>query len=77
MSGGIEVKKNELYLKLKGAREKLCVAQMHVIDPTDSDALGKAIDAIDYVGSQLPQWSRFDHPPVPESNEVREAPGER
>lgn len=59
-----------LYLKLKGARERLCIAQSLTRDPTDIAALGKAIDAVDFVGSQLPQWSRFDHPPVPASDEV-------
>lgn len=49
-----------LYLKLKGARESLCLAQMHVTDDSERRALDKAVQAIDYVGSQLPQWSRFD-----------------
>lgn len=65
---------DELYLRLKGAREKLCRAQVLCADDTDRAALGKACDAIDYVGSQLPQWSKFDLPePVPASREVRGA----
>lgn len=67
-------REDALYLKLHGARESLCLAQMHCIDPVDTAALGKAVDAIDFVGSQLPQWSRFDRPPaVPASSEVASA----
>ncbi len=53
-------REDALYLKLKGAREALCVAQMHVEDDSERRALDKAVQAIDYVGSRLPQWSRFD-----------------
>lgn len=59
----------DIHLKLKGAREKLCACQSLLAERIDIDALSKAIDAIDYVGSQLPQWSKYDHPPVPESGE--------
>lgn len=51
-----------LYLRLKGAREKLCVAQTLAPRAWQSDVLGGAIDAIDRVGAELPQWSRFDQP---------------
>lgn len=52
-----------LYLRLKGAREKLCLAQMECDDDVDRAFLGKAIDNIDRVGAaNCPQWSRFDQP---------------
>lgn len=54
-----------LYLKLKGAREKLCVAQMHATAP-HRKLLQEALDLIDIVGSSLPQWSRYDQPTIPE-----------
>ena len=54
------------YLKLKGAREKLCVAQMHVPQHWRSD-LDSAIAIIDNVGSSVcpQQWSRHDQPEYP------------
>lgn len=47
------------YLDLKGARERLCRAQTG-INPTDSALLQGAIDRIDLVACDLPQWSRRD-----------------
>ena len=47
-----------LYLKLHGAREALCVAQMLLDeDRTGRALLGMAVARIDAVGSTLPQWS--------------------
>lgn len=60
----------DLYLRLKGAYERLCAAQVLCDDPLDRQALMKALEAVSYVGSQLPQWSRFDLPDVPPSEEV-------
>lgn len=51
-----------LYLRLKGARERLCVAQTLAPRAWQSEVLGGAIVAIDRVGAELPQWSRFDQP---------------
>lgn len=65
-----------LYLRLKGARERLCVAQVLLaqaqrpasagaaIAAAQSAELQGAINAIDRVGAFLPQWSRFDMPDV-------------
>lgn len=53
------------YLKLKGARERLCVAQVHVAAP-HRRLLDDAIALIDIVGSSCPQWSQYDQPDVPE-----------
>ncbi len=50
---------DELYLALKGARERLCVAQV-LVDPSDSALLGGAIDRVDLVAADLPGWSRHD-----------------
>jgi hypothetical protein len=51
------------YLDLKGARERLCRAQMHVPGHWISD-LDTVIRIIDEVGSAVcpVQWSRFDQP---------------
>ena len=60
---------DELYLRLLGAREKLCAAD--VLLPTDSRGLlhrrvlGDAVALIDRVASyHCPQWSKFDMPPL-------------
>lgn len=55
--------RDEAYLKLKGARERLCIAQMHVPQHWVSD-LSQAIRIIDECGSAVApaQWSRFDQP---------------
>lgn len=50
---------DRLYLDLKGARERLCRAQTG-LNPTDSAILQGAIDRIDLVACDLPQWSRHD-----------------
>lgn len=57
-------RQDALYLKLLGARERLCVAQMLCKDHWRGD-LQLALDIIDAVGSTLPQWSRFDQPEYP------------
>lgn len=51
------------YLDLKGARERLCRAQMHVPDHWRSD-LDTAVRIIDEVGSATcpQQWSVHDQP---------------
>lgn len=55
--------RDRLYLDLKGARERLCRAQMHVPAWWRSD-LQAALDAIDLCASAVvpEQWSRFDQP---------------
>ncbi|MEU4590057.1 hypothetical protein [Micromonospora aurantiaca (nom. illeg.)] len=50
---------DRFYLDLKGARERLCRAQTG-LNPTDSAILQGAIDRIDLVACDLPQWSRHD-----------------
>lgn len=53
----------DLYLNLKGAYERLCVASMQVDDDVDRAFLQQALDAIGNVGkTNCPQWSRFDVP---------------
>jgi hypothetical protein len=54
---------DRLYLNLKGARERLCLAQM-LVPPHWSSDLQAALDHIDQCGSALcpQQWSRFDQP---------------
>lgn len=47
------------YLDLKGARERLCRAQTFA-PAQDKDVLQGAVDRIDLVASDLPQWSRHD-----------------
>lgn len=58
--------RDELYLNLKGARERLCRAQgLLPRDPAwegQRTALGAAITHIDRVGVFLPQWSKYDEP---------------
>lgn len=48
-----------LYQMLKGARERLCRAQM-LVSPDDADVLQGALDRIDLIGCDLPGWSRHD-----------------
>lgn len=50
---------DRLYLDLRGARERLCRAQV-AVDPSDSAVLQGAINRIDLVACDLPQWSRHD-----------------
>lgn len=54
---------DRLYLDLKGARERLCRAQMHVPPHWRID-LQAALDHIDMVGSAVvpDQWSKHDQP---------------
>ncbi len=58
-------RQDALYLRLKGAREKLCLAQMQCDSSGDRTIVQSAIDRIDLVGCTLPQWSRFDMPDGP------------
>lgn len=53
------------YLDLKGARERLCRAQTFAPSSGDRLILQAALDNIDLVGMELPQWSRFDQPMAP------------
>lgn len=59
---------DELYLRLLGAREKLCQAQVllpEVGRKHYAKALDRAVDEIDRVGTfHCPQWSRFDVPDI-------------
>lgn len=50
---------DRLYLDLKGARERLCRAQTF-LDRDDIAVLQGALDRIDLVACDLPQWSRRD-----------------
>lgn len=52
------------YLDLKGARERLCRAQVTALSP-DKAILQEAIRCIDLVGMDLPQWSEHDQPDAP------------
>ena len=63
---------DELYLRLHGAREKLCGAQM-LASPEPSRALGEAVARIDRVGAALcgEQWSADDRDDLlPPSDEL-------
>jgi hypothetical protein len=55
------------YLALKGARERLCLAQMDVPAHWSAD-LDAAVRHIDLVGSAVcpAQWSRHNQPEYPE-----------
>lgn len=67
MVAGKQYTTDDLYLCLKGAREKLCVAQValgQIGDPRHARYLQEALDRIDRVGAFLPQWSKFDLPTV-------------
>lgn len=57
---------DELYLKLKGARERLCVCQTLVGSDAHRRLLQEALDRIDLVGALTPQWSRHDLPTLPD-----------
>lgn len=63
-----EERKDRVYLDLKGARERLCRAQVDIPAYWRSD-LDQAVSLIDLVGSsQCPaQWSRFDQPEYPDA----------
>jgi len=62
---------DRLYLDLKGARERLCRAQVHVPAHWVSD-LQAALDHVDQAGSALcPQWSRDNQPEYPEAPDGR------
>jgi hypothetical protein len=50
---------DQLYLDLKGARERLCRAQGS-LNPTEAGIIQGALARIDLVGCDLPQWSRHD-----------------
>lgn len=51
-----ETVRDRLYLDLKGARERLCRAQVS-LDPTDAWILQGALDRIDLVARDLPDPS--------------------
>lgn len=55
---------HRLYLDLKGARERVCRAQVHFVTETSPRIrLQDAVDAIDQVASiRCPQWSADDMP---------------
>lgn len=57
---------DRLYLDLKGARERLCRAQVMAPAHWRSDLQG-ALDHIDQAGSALcpDQWSKHDQPEYP------------
>jgi phenylalanyl-tRNA synthetase beta subunit len=58
---------DRLHLDLKGARERLCRAQVHVPSYWRND-LQEALDIIDNVGSSTcAQWSIHDQPEYPEA----------
>lgn len=58
----------EMGLKLKGCRERLCVVQTHVALQAQRDQLQTAIDCVDRVGVMVdPQWSKYAEPGVDES----------
>ena len=57
---------DQLYLKLKGARERLCLAG-HLVPPHWQTDLSQAIAIIDNIGSSLvPIWSKDNQPEYPE-----------
>lgn len=52
---------DEAYLKLKSARESLCLAQMHLPDADDRQEIERAIQRIDSVGTRsCVAWSVHD-----------------
>lgn len=52
---------------LRGARERLCIAQTHAEWPGHRDQLGEAIDTVDRIGVfSCPDWSKYDVPDVEE-----------
>jgi hypothetical protein len=64
---------DDYYGDLKGARERLCRAQTHA-PSADVLILQAALDNIDLVAMDLPQWSRFDQPHAPRDI-TRRVPG--
>lgn len=64
MESTVSVDADTVYLKLKGARERLCVAQMgDTLDDLDRMLLEEAVLRIDEVATKrCEQWSRFDRP---------------
>lgn len=61
---------DELYLKLLGARERLCRAQVlcaaHANPVAARERLELAIEHVDGVGAFLPQWSVRNMPEIAE-----------
>lgn len=54
-----------LYLRLKGARERLCQVQSSgLLRPAQIKGLDRAITEIDRVGAYVSLWSEFDLPTV-------------
>lgn len=55
---------DDLYLALHGARERLCVAQLHAM-PDECSRIEAVVRRIDAIGSTLPQWSESDRTHIP------------
>lgn len=57
---------SDMYLDLKGARERLCRAQTHMV-PAHRLQVQIALDTIDRLGVFYApqQWSKYDEPPTP------------
>lgn len=50
---------------LRGARERLCIAQTHAEWPSHRDQLGEAIKTVDRIGTfSCPDWSKYDVPDI-------------
>ncbi len=62
-----------MYLDLKGARERLCRAQVHMF-PNHRGEADRAIRIIDRLGVfyATAQWSRFDDPEPPAHEQTGE-----
>ena len=69
---------NDLYLRLHGARESLCLAQMAVVSTDIKGRIENAIAAIDAAGwAACPQWSRHDNTHIaPKAMDDRPPTGE-
>lgn len=60
-------KTDEMYLKLKGIRERCCRLQVLVEHPSHRDDLQTVCDIADRLGVFYApqQWSKCDEPPMP------------
>lgn len=65
----INEEQDRLYLSLKGARERMCIAS-GIVPPRWQQEVKAATHCIDLLGSSLcpQQWSRFDQPEYPGEN---------
>jgi hypothetical protein len=63
---------DRFYLALKGARERLCIAQTAVTQPMHRDELQTVLDLVDRLGAYYcgDRWSKFDMPPTPGESEL-------